>query len=63
MKVSQITRRMSKDDYFVVKTIHNKILYEGTVRELKKDNPINPKFVLKISTSYVGNIILSVKEF
>lgn len=63
MKVSQITRRMSKDDYFVVKTNHNKILYEGTVKELKKDNPVNPKFVVKIATSYMGNIILSVKEF
>ena len=54
---------MSKDDYVVVKTNHNKILYEGTVKELKKDNPVNPKFVVKIATSYVGNIILSVKEF
>lgn len=63
MKVSQITRRMNKNDFFVVKTINNKILYEGTVKELKKDNPVNPKFVDKISTSFVGNIILYIKEF
>lgn len=63
MKVSQITRRMNKNDYIVVKTNHNKISYEGLVKELKKDNPINPKFVDKISTSNVGNIILYIKEF
>lgn len=45
MKVSQLIHTMDRDDDIIIndgnKTIANMCVYNGTVRGIKKDNPIN----------------------
>ena len=60
MKVSQITRRMYKKDFVVIKNTNGKVLFSDTVSEFKKDNALNTEFVQHLSTSAVGNIIIFV---
>lgn len=62
MKVSQITKRMRKSAYIVIRNEHTNIIFEGVIKEFHKDNPINPMPVYSIDTSIKGNIILTVNE-
>lgn len=62
MKVSQITKRMRKSAYIVIRNTSKNILFEGFIKELHKDNPINPKPVYNIDTSIKGNIILTIND-
>lgn len=62
MKVSQVTRRMNKQDFIVIKNTNGKILISDTVNQLKKDNPLNKAFVERLTTSAVGNIIIIVAQ-
>lgn len=62
MRVSQITKRMRKSAYIVIKNTSTNILFEGVIKDFSKDNPINPKSVYSIDTSIKGNIILTVND-
>ena len=49
MKLSQLTRRMDRDDGIVVtdmnRAIDQSVLYDGKVRGIKRDDEINGAFV------------------
>lgn len=52
MKASQLLHAMDKDDMIVIDDynapIDNMTIYEGTVRGIKRDNPINQMHVSSI---------------
>lgn len=52
MKVSQLLHAMDKDDEIIIddgnKRISNMTLYKGTVRGIKRDDPINRMHVMSI---------------
>ncbi len=52
MKVSQLLKVMDKTDFVSVfdndKPITNNRLYQGEVRGIKKDNPINSYHIIKV---------------
>lgn len=52
MKISQLTRVMDKDDEIIIddgnKKIDRQRVYQGTVRGIGRDNPINKMHVVVI---------------
>ena len=52
MKISQLTKVMDKDDEIIIDDGNKKIdrnrVYRGTVRGIKRDNPINKMHVVVI---------------
>lgn len=64
MRVSQLIHAMDKDDMIVIDDyntpIDNMTVYEGTVRGIKRDNPINQMYVLNICAK--NDTILVVAE-
>lgn len=52
MKVSQLLHVMDKDDEIVIDNynapINNTVIYKGTVRGIKRDNPVNQMHVSSI---------------
>lgn len=60
MKVSQLLHVMGRDEFIVIddydKPINEMTLYRGTVRGIKKDNPINKMHVESVRAD--DNIIL-----
>ncbi len=53
MRLSQLTRRIDRDDTIMVfeqnAPVDQNLLYEGRVRGIKRDDPINGAFVEGIS--------------
>ena len=66
MRVSQLLHVMDKDDDIVVhdydKPIDQSILYQGTVRGIYKDNPINRMHVLSVCAAEDVISVLVRKE-
>lgn len=62
MKVSQLTRRMSKSHGIVIKTPHSKILFDGCVAEIKKDNPLNSMFVTDVGANNFAVLVVTVDQ-
>lgn len=65
MRVSQLIHAMDKDDMIVIDDynapIDNMTIYEGTVRGIKRDNPINQMHVSSISAKYDTILVLAEK--
>ena len=64
MRVSQLIHAMDRDDLIIVndgnKRITNMCVYEGVVRGIKKDNPINRYYVHNIFAD--GDTIVVLAE-
>ena len=64
MRVSQLIHAMDRDDLIVVndgnKRIANMQVYSGTVRGIKKDNPINRYYIHNIFAD--GDTIVVLAE-
>ena len=64
MRVSQLIHAMDKDDMIVIDDynapIDNMTIYQGTVRGIKRDNPINQMHVSNISV--IDDTILVLAE-
>ena len=65
MRVSQLLHTMDKEVLITIldaeKTIANHLLYEGDVRGITRDNPINGYHVTKIF-AYDDIVVAEVKE-
>lgn len=65
MRVSQLLKVMDKTDFVSVfdndKPITNNRLYQGEVRDIKKDNPINRYHIIKVF-AYDDVVIMEVVE-
>ena len=65
MKVSQLIHAMDKDDIIVIDDynapIDNMTVYEGTVRGIKRDNPINQMYVSSICAKDDTILVLAEK--
>lgn len=66
MKVSQLLHVMDKDDPIVIDDydapLDNMTLYEGVVRGIKKDDPINKMHVMSICACNDLILVLAVKQ-
>lgn len=60
MKVSQVTRRMSKYHDIVIRTPEREILFEGSVGELHKDHFTNSMFVLGLACNHYSTLLITV---
>lgn len=64
MKVSQLLYRMDRTDYVSIfdgsKNIDENRLYQGEVRGIKKDNPVNGYLVVKLF-AYEDVVIMEVE--
>lgn len=64
MRVSQLIHAMDKDDYIIIndgnKRITNMCIYDGEVRGIKKDNPINRYYIHNIFAD--GDTIVVLAE-
>ena len=65
MKVSQLIHDMDKDDEIVIDDydapIDNMTIYKGTVRGIKKDNPINKMLIESVCAENDTILVLAVK--
>ena len=65
MRVSQLIHAMDKDDMIVIDDynapIDNMIIYEGTVRGIKRDSPINQMHVSSICAKDDTILVLTEK--
>jgi hypothetical protein len=65
MRVSQLIHAMDKDDMIVIDDynapIDNMTIYKGTVRGIKRDNPINQMHVSNISVNDDTILVLAEK--
>lgn len=66
MRISQLTRLMDKDDEIIIgdgnAPIDKMNLYTGTVRGIKRDNPINKMHITDISAMDDKILVLVAKE-
>ena len=65
MKVSQLLHAMDKDDLIVIddydKPIDKMNVYKGTVREIKRDSPVNQMHISSICADNDTILVLAVK--
>ena len=65
MKISQLTKVMDKDDEIIIDDGNKKIdrnrVYQGTVRGIKLDNPINKMHVVVIYP-YDNKLLVSAEH-
>jgi len=63
MKVSQLIHAMDRDEEIVIDDYDAKMtIYEGAVRGIKKDNPVNKMHIESIAARNYTIIVLAVKQ-
>lgn len=66
MKVSQLIHAMDRDEEIVIDDydapVDKMTIYEGTVRGIKKDNPVNQMHIESIAVCNDTIIVLAVKQ-
>ena len=63
MRVSQLLKAMDKDDMIVIddydKPVDDMTIYDGTVRGIKRDNPVNKMHVASICANNDKILVLA----